>query len=735
MAVTRGSKITKATLDALALKANGKAALEGRPYQFMPRIFYINDSLNLPPWSSKSRERLAGIQVGDVVVNIRRPLGNIALKQRYADIYKLNRAISNVQATVAADWVSLRSATPAWRIVHDFGERDSNEITNPADPNFGYGLLTAGNIADGTIIIVVIGPLQGDETQGNPDNWNFNNLAPAVEVRRSGTWHYCPGWLSELNRMRFAIGRKFSSVDPNVVNGPTFGPFGAIKASALISKVWALDSGPSDLASYLFVAAGIPPFATAPVGGWQFKDVEFWHTQTADVLWIREIRPKLTFVDLGGGFFRTGFVSDISPAGSVMGELYTNDLTVFGTKDGFEFPILDTTGTGIHVTVTGTLKPYCTVQLAAPSGGGRGTAKFKAAFNGAALPPGEWWLSVSVTVDSTIGPYTNCRLVFFPDLKFHDFQTTQDGSLNFRIYKEYSGSAPAKALHTSKEIGRRSFAGENVQTSRLPGSIPDADNPIVAGENSGNAYYRAVVPVGQSSITQTLARSWPLGSVSEVTGMDTGGRQFAPHQHDLVPPVNELVRSGSGQFTQSVADPVRGPTYGNARLFNHQPLAKVYPVVKDPLPIEQYVPFTNEGAKGQIIEVIAVRKGVENDSGTAVLEDNPEGSIDVEVGCYRNGVFTRLIMVQIAAGQNVGIWRADHDAGIPVVPVFEFYPLVVKCDEDVMVYPRWFGAQRDFGLGDGTLAESGNNLTMLKPIAPLLMADHFNETEALLNLI
>jgi hypothetical protein len=722
-------------MDGLAALANSRASLEGKPYRFLPRVFIINDGKVTPPtfvgsitgWAQASLNRLAGIQVGDVVVNIRRPQDNLGFKKRYGDIYRLDRLpTGGVLKTVATDWTSLRGANPAWRTVHDTIERDSNEITNPLSADFGYGLLTAGTIADGTVIVIVD---QGQAaTQGPPANWNLNNLVPVIQVRRGGGWHSNPGWCSELNRLRFALGRRFNASDQTVQPGGF-----SFKASRIVSEPYMVGS---PIAPTSTVDPDRAPLITGdfPMGSpLDSKDLEIWYTSGLQIRWKRAITPYISYAP-DGALWRTGFSSQAS-GGKVSGTWVT---TPFAVYNGAGTHYLGAPVNNLHFTLTGTLKNRANVRL-----GHFGASEFHYVieFDGGDIGPGDWWLSYTLTVDETIGGDTGCHFDQIPDGKFYTSTLARPGGGFFDDFltmnMDYPDSGtPTPALHTKLSLSRKSFAGETVVTTRLAGAAITADKPIINGENLGDAKYWGDVDGNPGPLERVafIAKGGPIGvssGLGDGTMMEPTGRLFAPHQFDYVPPAGELVAQGRpGIYKRVVSTQSRGPIlFPNAdgQHTDNVPrsaLCRAYPTMRDPVPADKYVAFAAGQGYGQIIAISAIRP--REDLSTIVTDLD---ALQVQVGCYRNDVFEVLATVQIPHGKASGKW--EPAAGQAGIPVFEFYPLVVKCSADVMVYPLWFQANRNNGLGNGTLQEASFGTA----VAPPIMANHYNDTVTLLNLI
>jgi hypothetical protein len=700
-------------MDGLAALANSKAALEGKPFRFLPRFFVINDGKVTPgEWSRSSRNRLAGIQVGDLVVNIRRPQDNIGAKKRYGDIYQLVRApVGGILNTTAADWASVRAG---YRTVHDVAERDSNEITNPLDANFGYGLLTAGNIADGTVVFIVDGGAAA--TQGTPSNWNLNNLRPAIQVRRSGGWHANPGWCSELSRLRFALGRRFNAVD-QVVSPGGF----AFKGSTIISE------------PYMFRSPG-PPTGTvdpnrAPLITGDFaidspegyKDLQVYYTDGLQISWKHAITPYISYVP-NGSSWQSGF-SIVGAGGKIKGSWKTSE---FAVSNGAGVS-LGQPAANLHFTLNGPLKARAiNVRLVG--------ARFVVDFDEGDIGAGDQWLSYTLTVDPVIGANSGCHFDPVPDGKFYEGGFSFPVTLN-QSYPDAGGPAPG--LHTTRGINLKSFAGISLSTTRLPGAPVTADKPIVAGENVGDAKFwgDVAVPAPEGARIAFIARRRPVGVSSgfgDGTMMEPAGRLFAPHQFDYVPPAGELVAPGRpGIYKRVVSTQSRGPIlFPNAdgQHTDNVPrsaLCRAYPTMRDPVPADKYVAFAAGQGYGQIIAISAIRP--REDLSTIVTDLD---AVQVQVGCYRNGVFVVLATVQIPHGKASAKW--EPASGQPGIPVFEFYPLVARCSENVIVYPLWFSAGPvDNGLGDGTLHEA----VFGSAVAPPIMAAHYNDTVTLLNVI
>lgn len=718
MAVTRGSKILQADIDALATAANGKANLEGKPYTFLPRRWIIKTpsvpARDFPPgwpgqgtsgvWDKAALSRLAGLQVGDVVINLKS--GKFPFKCTVLP------TVNPDGSWTGGSWIDLRNAPgfgkPRWFIVNDLTERDA-----------------LGAVEDGAVCFII-----------NNQPADLSIAGYFVEVRQGGQWRFYRGWSGELSRLRYAIGRGIT-VQPGGIRLPY---------SALVAERYQGDSFGGFPA---WVVNAPTPIGTPLPDVATVNKLEFFWPDPAQVSFTRVMILPWTHAP-AGSTWKTGFKANISPGGRLDGYWGSSPFSLAQNDPQNPVPFGPES---FRAQLSGPLAAYVT-DISISSFDGRLICHFQSDN----FAPGA---DQETYIQWNFAPPPGTHWVQPPDGKFYRIFRV-DGLDNLILATVYPDASEASGgLHSKRSIRKRDFRTDSSFAGPLTGSnLPNqyynsGPGAVAPGANFATVSYVPTIG-GADAYTRLLTtqKGMPIGTANDGgdgTEMDAYRVQFALKQFDYVPSAANLVTQGKkGQYSRTPATQSRGPNLfpNGADLFppqNHNPTqdnlphacaCKVYPTVPDSIDAASYVAFSTQPGRGQIIRIVAVRIPKEDKNGLAALPESPAGQVDVQVGCLRNGAFVQLAAFSIAAGSNYGVWNRPADnAGILV---FEFYPLVVRCMQKVEVYPLWFNAALKSGLGDTSLLQiTGPNFATnsFTAVCPPIGPDHYNETSALLGLI
>lgn len=140
----------------------------------------------------------------------------------------------------------------------------------------------------------------------------------------------------------------------------------------------------------------------------------------------------------------------------------------------------------------------------------------------------------------------------------------------------------------------------------------------------------------------------------------------------------------------------------------------------------------------QITDILVKRKPVQKEDGTFGFPDS-KPALSVDIGCYGSPGFQFALLdtVTIPAGQDSVLFTKDYIA----CPLFRDTThrgrLIVRCPEPVDVEAKSCAAFITAGM-NGTLTAVPNSATGVQvgpTIGQPLLAAHYNDTEALLNLL